>query len=162
MKPSTYQSPDGLIGLKSEPTSTINRHYPDGFEDWIIELTPGGWHVHPDLLSREYSLPPEQASERFIAEILSGNRLLVLRYHEQALREVSILDLDCEPLESQLAQLHRQLTIDERAVIRTWSGTVMHRLRPLPGRIVTNRDEIHRLYRVLESNLGVPPPESTG
>ena len=85
MRPQRHTSPDTRLTLISGPTITIDAANPQGRADWIIELTPGDWHTHPDPDT------PEQSAEAILRDILEDRTILALTEREDP--DLVILDM---------------------------------------------------------------------
>ena len=120
MHPQSHTSPDALITLTSESTRTINAQYPQGFDDWIIALSPGPWHTHPDPDD------PETNTSTIITNILQDRTPLALWHKDNQLVEVRALDLQWETVESQLKKFNENPIPSFTLTHRLWSG------QPLP------------------------------
>ena len=129
MRPQSHTSPDKQLTLTSEPTRTINAEHPDGFDDWIITIEPGGMHTHPDLLA------PQGASEQaksdatgaFIDDIIEDRTVLIVRRSGDEILDVTWIDPKLGTFESAIetAQTDPHRDPDQTLVFRLWSGKVL-------------------------------------
>ena len=129
MHPQSHTSPDMQLTLTSEPTRTINAEHPDGFDDWIIAIEPGGMHTHPDLLApRDASEQAKaNATQAFIDDIINDRTILIARKTDNGITDVSWLDPQHSTLESAVeeAQADPHRAPAQTIIFRLWSGKVL-------------------------------------
>jgi hypothetical protein len=118
MHPQSHTSPDGLLTLTSEPTLTINDAHPEGFNDWIISIEPGGWHTHPNAAD------PEGSTEQLIRGILEDRTILAVTYHDTEIHDVAAL-YSGETLEEAVQSERSRATPGWTITFRLWSGTIL-------------------------------------
>ena len=119
MKCQTHISPDNLITLISEPTQTINAEHPEGFEDWIISLSPGDWHTHPDPND------PIASMNKLIRDVIEDRAVLQVWYKNNQIDEICILDSGLDTVESENARLQLNPIPNYSIVHRLWSGQIL-------------------------------------
>ncbi len=101
-----HTSPDGLLDLIVDLT--------DG--DWLIGFDKLAWHTHGDLLQASgYAGTPEEATRRFVGDILTSRCVIVLCRIDGRLHDVWITD---DPDSDQTKYTAENETIEKRL----WSG----------------------------------------
>ena len=100
------------------PTRTVNAQHPQGFNDWIITLTPGQWHTHPDPKD------PIASTNRFIHDVIEDRSILQVWYKDNQAEEVRVLT-DWETVESETARFDSDPIPDYSITHRLWSGKIL-------------------------------------
>lgn len=129
MHPQTHTSPNALLTLTSEPTRTVDAAHPIGYDDWIIEIRPNGFHTHPSLLAPKGASDAAQAeaARAFIDDVLEDRTVLIVRSTDGRITHVARFDPGLHPLET--AVLDERTRPDrpagETTTFRVWSGRVL-------------------------------------
>jgi hypothetical protein len=102
-----YVSPDGILRfLVRSPNGDITMGF-DGFP----------WHTHGDVLAGATSRSTDEASEQFVAHLITGKLIIAVSAVSGQIRDVWITDDPAGDL--------RYCPPEETIVFRLWDGTAV-------------------------------------
>ena len=105
MKREEHRSPDGALTLVISLEDDENTIGFEGFE----------WHTHADLLAADTDLTPEEATQRFVEDVVSNHAIIAVLKLGNRIRDVWVTeDIDKEI---------RYQQPDEEIEFRYWDGT---------------------------------------
>lgn len=125
-----HASPDGLLHLVVDTCVTENKEHPNGFEDWLIGIEPGGWHTHPDILANVYDTTQQEATERYVDQILNDQQVIALRFVSENLHDAFVVDLVYSSMEEVMESEKKYIEQNERMIFRYWSGKQVAEINP--------------------------------